>query len=467
MTMLGLLTGVAAPSSAGAPAGPTAGMRAGAFAEALRQTLAEGTGPTATPPCDPPASPNGVGISDDATDESDPLTGRPAIADHPDAAVLSPAPALVGRVTEPPVDNPSTGSLPTAEQALPAEAPSEQSSSTRTASIAAIDAAVAERGAGTTTPTPMPTLMPTPAPTPTPTGAASADGASRLAAAGVPAAESVAPVRSDAATTTIAGVRGAATAASVAAPIAAPSAAVDVPASDLPDPAPAPASVEAPPANPNAGIPPASASEPPRPPFSASEHATVPRPVTADLSTTSVTHAAPAATVEPVGPALAPVSASAVTGQLRAALHPQVSAPIISLARAPEGEHTITLTVSPENLGPVTIRAHLAAGAVHMELVSATDAGREALRSILTDLRRDLAAAMPSSSLSLAGQDGATSSGSTGQNAGAGAQGTGTPGGRGASPAQAELTDGIATAQDAIPTPFHTASPDGGIDVYA
>jgi flagellar hook-length control protein FliK len=61
------------------------------------------------------------------------------------------------------------------------------------------------------------------------------------------------------------------------------------------------------------------------------------------------------------------------------------------------------MTVAPDTLGPVTVRAHIGQnGDVRVELVGATDAGREALRAIVSDLRRDLAAVLPHANLSLA-----------------------------------------------------------------
>ena len=51
----------------------------------------------------------------------------------------------------------------------------------------------------------------------------------------------------------------------------------------------------------------------------------------------------------------------------------------------------MTINVTPDNLGPVTVRAHISAGDVRLELFAPNDAGREALRSILPDLKRDLA----------------------------------------------------------------------------
>src|SRR5699024_4353144 len=56
------------------------------------------------------------------------------------------------------------------------------------------------------------------------------------------------------------------------------------------------------------------------------------------------------------------------------------------------GEHMLTLRVDPDHLGPVQVRAHIGADGIRIELVGATDAARDSLRGLLTDLRRDLSA---------------------------------------------------------------------------
>ncbi|PRB16046.1 flagellar hook-length control protein FliK [Microbacterium sp. MYb62] len=180
----------------------------------------------------------------------------------------------------------------------------------------------------------------------------------------------------------------------------------------------------------------------------------------------------------PVPAAAAPVAASAA----RPVLLPQLTTPVVSLAQAPDGDHSLTLTVSPENLGPVTVRAHISGGAIHIELHAPNDLGREALRAILVDLRRDLAAAAPHASLLLSTSDDAPGSsnpqnpanGNGSQNggsangaagAGSGQPGTGTSAGRDA--------NGARLAQDTAPltpdptAPASLASPHGGIEVFA
>lgn len=113
--------------------------------------------------------------------------------------------------------------------------------------------------------------------------------------------------------------------------------------------------------------------------------------------------AAPAhAPVVTAGPAPAATQAAApayppLTGQL--------TGPLLSLASARAGEHTMTLSVTPENLGPVTVRAHIGTEGVRVELFAPNDAGREALRAILQDLKRDLASAGLGSNLDLSARD--------------------------------------------------------------
>ncbi|OIU85836.1 hypothetical protein BFN01_12140 [Microbacterium sp. AR7-10] len=97
--------------------------------------------------------------------------------------------------------------------------------------------------------------------------------------------------------------------------------------------------------------------------------------------------------------------ATSAAGSARPALLPQLTGPVIALARSPEGQHSITLTVSPENLGPVTVRAHIVGSSIRLELHSPSDAGRDALRVILTDLRRDLSVAAPGASVDVSSRD--------------------------------------------------------------
>lgn len=126
--------------------------------------------------------------------------------------------------------------------------------------------------------------------------------------------------------------------------------------------------------------------------------------VTAPASRAGTAAVAPFLTPAPaVFSALAPpdVTTSEFAGVPHRAVAAQVAPAIMSIVQRPAGSHQLTMTISPETLGPVTIRAHITGGDVRVELISGTDAGREALRTIVVDLRRDLAAVMPSAQLSL------------------------------------------------------------------
>ncbi|HET8594866.1 MAG TPA: flagellar hook-length control protein FliK [Intrasporangium sp.] len=79
----------------------------------------------------------------------------------------------------------------------------------------------------------------------------------------------------------------------------------------------------------------------------------------------------------------------------------QLTRPMVSLAAGPPGEHVVTIRVTPENLGPVTVRAHIGADGVRIELFAPTDVGRAAVQAVLPDLRRDLAGTGLEASLDL------------------------------------------------------------------
>jgi flagellar hook-length control protein FliK len=175
--------------------------------------------------------------------------------------------------------------------------------------------------------------------------------------------------------------------------------------------------------------------------------------------------------------AAAPAAPPVAVSVARPVLLPQITVPVVSLAQAPDGDHSLTLTVSPENLGPVMVRAHISGGAIHIELHAPNELGREALRAILVDLRRDLAAAAPHASLLLStSDDGPGSSNPQNSPNGGSAHGTatGTAGGQpqGGAAAGRGATgthpgpDGDPPLPDGTaPAPF--VSPHGGIEVFA
>jgi flagellar hook-length control protein FliK len=96
-------------------------------------------------------------------------------------------------------------------------------------------------------------------------------------------------------------------------------------------------------------------------------------------------------------------------------LSTQVAAPLFTLAGVKPGEHVLTINVTPDNLGPVTVRAHVTIDSVRVELFAPNDAGRDALRAILPDLRRELAGSGLNANLNLSSQNQASEQGAPGQ----------------------------------------------------
>ncbi|WP_223246517.1 flagellar hook-length control protein FliK [Curtobacterium sp. ER1/6] len=106
----------------------------------------------------------------------------------------------------------------------------------------------------------------------------------------------------------------------------------------------------------------------------------------------------------PASAAPATVAGSA-TANAPAPLAQQLARPLFTLAQAGPGEHVVTVQVSPDALGPVTVRAHVTAHGMHVELFAASDAGRDAVRQVLPDLRRDAAGSTVATTLDLSSQN--------------------------------------------------------------
>jgi flagellar hook-length control protein FliK len=79
----------------------------------------------------------------------------------------------------------------------------------------------------------------------------------------------------------------------------------------------------------------------------------------------------------------------------------QLARPLLGLRSAGDGNHVLTIRVTPENLGPVMVRAHVSGDSLRIELVAPTDQAREAIKAIMPDLRRDLSQAGGPTSLDL------------------------------------------------------------------
>lgn len=118
------------------------------------------------------------------------------------------------------------------------------------------------------------------------------------------------------------------------------------------------------------------------------------------VATTGVAAAAHVPASVPLAPS-PPVEAAAATVTQRS-IAAQVAPAVVHIAQRAPGVHQITLTVSPDSTGPVTVRAHIGSGGeVRIDLAGATEAGRDALRVMIADLRRDLASVLPHAHLSV------------------------------------------------------------------
>ncbi|WP_417235010.1 flagellar hook-length control protein FliK [Arthrobacter sp.] len=154
-----------------------------------------------------------------------------------------------------------------------------------------------------------------------------------------------------------------------------------------------------------------------------------------------------------------PTVAPAAAPQQPEPLNRQLAGPIATLATGPHGDRTMTVNVAPDGLGPVTVKAHLGAEGLRVELTAPTDAGRDALRNLLGDLRRDLAV-LGHGSVSLATADRhdpgpGTGNGQQPTSPGNGQQqgAPGHPGGQRTPPGQHSGTGGRGPAPDVVPVP--------------
>ncbi|GAB4082710.1 flagellar hook-length control protein FliK [Modestobacter muralis] len=288
------------------------------------------------------------------------------------------------------------------------------------------------------------------------TGAPSTGPAAGAPAAGLPAA--AAPDVTTAATTAATALTGL-------------TVVLDPAPADVPGPATGPAPAPAPPAagqtplllpppawaGTSAGTPDGSSGEPATPTAAAAE--------------------APAAAID-TDPAftLGGAAPTASTAQAAAATASPVPQPPVAeqlgrhlavLRSAPDGSQTMTVVVTPDDLGPVTIAVTVSDGTLDLTLQGAHDASRRALLDALPDLRRDLEGA----GLSLSSLEVDTTSGDAGPgsrsaqqqllDARAGQQGSGQPGqqaprGRAWGAAPEHLTTG---------TPTTDTSTSSGVDV--
>jgi flagellar hook-length control protein FliK len=103
--------------------------------------------------------------------------------------------------------------------------------------------------------------------------------------------------------------------------------------------------------------------------------------------------------------AAAPIPTAGPTPAQNTSFAGQLARPIFTLAAAGPGSHTMTISITPDTLGPVTVRAHVSPEGIRVELFAPTDLGRDAIRAILPDLRKDLAGAGVGANLDLSSQN--------------------------------------------------------------
>jgi flagellar hook-length control protein FliK len=68
----------------------------------------------------------------------------------------------------------------------------------------------------------------------------------------------------------------------------------------------------------------------------------------------------------------------------------QIAMRIVPLRLDADGVHRLTVNLHPVDLGPVQVVAEIRNGEINLQLTGSTDAGNDALRNALDDLRREL-----------------------------------------------------------------------------
>ncbi|MGY1619521.1 flagellar hook-length control protein FliK [Geodermatophilus sp. SYSU D00691] len=104
-----------------------------------------------------------------------------------------------------------------------------------------------------------------------------------------------------------------------------------------------------------------------------------------------ITGPAAAQPTAPTAPATSSAAAAAPAPQLP--VNAQLSRPVAVLASRPDGVHTMTVVLTPENLGPVHVQVTVRGDSVDLTLAGAHEHGRATLLEALPDLRRDLQSA--------------------------------------------------------------------------
>ncbi|MQA34543.1 flagellar hook-length control protein FliK [Modestobacter roseus] len=97
-----------------------------------------------------------------------------------------------------------------------------------------------------------------------------------------------------------------------------------------------------------------------------------------------------AATAAPTAVRTDPLGASATPPTAEPPVAQQLGRQLAVLSNAPDGSSTMTLVITPEELGPVSIQVTVTDGSLDLTLQGGSDAGRHALTDALPGLRREL-----------------------------------------------------------------------------
>lgn len=95
----------------------------------------------------------------------------------------------------------------------------------------------------------------------------------------------------------------------------------------------------------------------------------------------------------PIAPAAVTIPVTPTTVPRPVQVAQQVATQVAFLSGAVDGSHTMTLQITPDDLGPVQVQVTITDGAVDMTLLAAHEVGRDTLTQAAPELRRYLEAA--------------------------------------------------------------------------
>jgi flagellar hook-length control protein FliK len=383
LTVTAAPVGTAAPTKAGAAAG------AEGFGGALSAVLAGIPAPDSTAPPEQPFAGDPAASAEDAAapaaqlGSGDPAQFPPAVFQLP----VTPAAALALRASE---------TAPEAERNATTPVPDAEASALIAADALAGVAVTAPAGPGVAETVAAAQQLAQSSPDQFPPGTANStpgqatDGAAgRAAEPGMPAPETRTAPLTVAPLTSAPGTAPAGTSAPTAAPVPQPATAAAPEPHSATNAAAVPAAVaQSTPGQPAAVQ--AGRANGYQSPVSAAPAAAENTPLYVPLAPQAAAAAVPAGTPTAAVPVPVPQNFAA-----------QLVRPVFTLASAGVGEHSMTVAVNPENLGPVTVQAHISPAGIRVELFAANADGRDVLRQILPDLKRDLAGAGLNASLDL------------------------------------------------------------------